>query len=445
MMYPPDKKKLLLQGQPDIPKNRKAFPLSASCFIFEKSVFIPLLAAAAMLFPPIRDFFRDAGWRWLYMLLFSLLFSYGLTPFCIRLAKGTGVLDVPDQRKSHPDATPLLGGIAVFVPFVTAIIINGIFAAEVWGLLAASGLLFGLGIADDIREIPAGVKLLAQILAASLVIISGTVLRVLPEHYDVIARAGNVFLTLFWIIGITNAMNFSDGMDGMAAGLGGLISLFLGLAAMQFHQFFLAWMAAAMMGSCLGFLPHNFRIRGNARIFMGDAGSTVIGFILASLAVYGEWGQDNSFVALTSPLLIFWILIFDMIYITISRIASGKVRNWKQWIEYVGKDHLHHRISDVLGSKKKSVLFIMLLTFCTGTGALVLQDSNMYIAFLLLVQASLTVILISILEIRGRTLAKQGEAVRNRNAGAYGSAFPAKESENADKAIQQELLHETSE
>ena len=204
-------------------------------------------------------------------------------------------------------------------------------------------------------------------------------------------------------------MNFFDGMDGLATGLGAIISLFLGVVAFQTTQPFLGWIAVAMMGSCLGFLPYNFRFKGRALIFLGDGGSTVIGFILACVAVYGNWSGTSPIVALSSPLLIFWVLIFDMAHITVDRIASGKVLNLKQWIEYVGKDHLHHRITYALGGQKKSVLFIYLMCCCLGASAILLRNARTIDALILLVQAMIIVMLITILEKRGRNLANRHE------------------------------------
>jgi UDP-GlcNAc:undecaprenyl-phosphate GlcNAc-1-phosphate transferase len=229
-------------------------------------------------------------------------------------------------------------------------------------------------------------------------------LRVIPNDFGIYAYWGNVLLTVLWIIGITNAMNFFDGMDGLAAGLGALIAFFLGIVAFQTDQPFIGWVAVAMMGSCIGFLPYNFRINGSATIFLGDAGSTVIGFILACVAVYGDWAEGNAVVALISPLLIFWILIFDMVHITVDRILTGKVLNFRQWIEYVGKDHLHHRLANVLGGNKKSVLFIYLLSLCLGFSAVALRNARVVDAVLLIIQASIMVILITFLERRGRML-----------------------------------------
>ncbi len=204
-----------------------------------------------------------------------------------------------------------------------------------------------------------------------------------------------------------NAMNFFDGMDGLSTGLGVIISFFLGVVAFLTAQPFLGWIAVAMMGSCLGFLPYNFRVKGNAFIFLGDAGSMVIGFILACLAVYGDWAEADPVLALASPLLIFWILIFDMVHITVDRILTGKVVNLQQWIEYVGRDHLHHRLAQILGGKKKSVLFIYLLSLCLGTSAVVLRNARLADTILLLIQASVIVILITILERRGRSLSNE--------------------------------------
>ncbi len=227
-------------------------------------------------------------------------------------------------------------------------------------------LLFTVGVVDDYREISAGIKLITQLICAVLVISCGIVLRVIPTDFGIFAQMGNALMTVFWIIGITNAMNFFDGMDGLAAGLGAMIAFFLGVVAFQTAQPFIGWIAVAMMGSCLGFLPFNFKVRGNAAIFLGDAGSTVIGFILACVAVYGDWAESDPIVALISPLLIFWILIFDMVHITVDRILTGKVLNFRQWIEYVGKDHLHHRLAQCSGEQQEKRRFYLFAQFMLG-------------------------------------------------------------------------------
>ncbi len=372
------------------------------------SVYLPVvLFCWVLIIPMVRRYFLDLGYRWLYMLLLSFAVSFCLTPVFGWLAKRLNIFDQPGSRKIHAAATPLLGGAAVFAAFLTAILINGIFSLKLLSILGASVLLFAVSLADDCKDISAGIKLLAQIVCSALVMGFGIVLKVVPDSLGAIAQVGNYLLTLFWIIGITNAMNFFDGMDGLASGLGAIISFFLGWVAFQTAQPFLGWIAVAMLGSCLGFLPYNFRRNGKALIFLGDGGSTVIGFILACVAVYGDWAEASPLVALASPVLIFWVLIFDMFHITVDRILTGKVLNLRQWIEYVGKDHLHHRIAYALGGQKKSVLFIYLLSFCLGASALLIRNARLFDAVLLLLQASIFVVLVTILERRGRTLAME--------------------------------------
>jgi UDP-GlcNAc:undecaprenyl-phosphate GlcNAc-1-phosphate transferase len=364
----------------------------------------PLVLTCVLLLPQVRAFFLTAGWRWAHLMLLSFGISFSLNPLFSKIAFNLNMVDSPDHRKLHKQATPLLGGAAVFTGFLAALLINGIFSLELGAILIASFVLFAVGVVDDYREISASVKLISQIICATLVISCGIVLRVIPASLGILAPIGNSLLTVLWIIGITNAMNFFDGMDGLAAGLGAMIAFFLGVVAFQTAQPFIGWIAVAMMGSCLGFLPFNFKFRGNATIFLGDAGSTLVGFVLACVAVYGDWAEGDPVVALISPLLIFWILIFDMVHITVDRILTGKVLNFRQWIEYVGKDHLHHRLASVLGSNKRSVCFIYLLSLCLGISAVALRNARVIDAILLILQAAIMVVLITFLERRGRRL-----------------------------------------
>ena len=364
-------------------------------------LFVPaVILAAVLLFPPTRRLLLNIGQRWLYITTLAFALSFCLTPFFRCLAFRWNALDMPASRKIHQEPTPLLGGAAVFVGFVASILINGIFTMRLLAILGASALVFGVSLMDDFKEMPAGLKLIVQILSTVIVMCFGVVLRVLPNTLGPLALIANAFLTVLWIVGITNAMNFFDGMDGLATGLGMILSFFLAVVAFQTDQAFLGWISVSMMSSCLGFLPYNFRVRKKASIFLGDGGSTFIGFLLACVAVYGDWSESNPIVALTSPLLIFWVLIFDMIHITVDRILKGKVLTFKQWIDYVGKDHLHHRIADVVGGPGKAVLFIYLLTITLGASAVVLRNARTIDALILLFQALIIVVLVTILERR---------------------------------------------
>jgi UDP-GlcNAc:undecaprenyl-phosphate GlcNAc-1-phosphate transferase len=368
-------------------------------------VYLPACVLTALLLtPPVRAWFATWGHRWVYIAATAFGLSFSLTPVVASVARRLRILDLPDPRKLHVQATPLLGGAAVFVGFIASLLSNAILAPELITLLSAAMILFVVGIFDDWREVPAGLKLMIQLVCTAMVMSAGIVLRVLPVAWGTWGWIGNLALTGMWIIGITNAMNFFDGMDGLAAGLGAIVALFLGIIAFQTDQPFLGWIAVAVLGSCLGFLPYNLRLNRSAFIFLGDAGSTVIGFVLACIAVYGDWAEGQPIVSLVSPVLIFWVLIFDMVHITCDRILTGKVKSFREWIEYVGKDHLHHRLADVLGSRRRAVFFIYLMSLCLGLSALILREAGIVDAMLLILQASILVALVTALERRGRAI-----------------------------------------
>ena len=358
-----------------------------------------LAVAGALISPPVRSVWLSSyGGRWAYILLLSGLISLGLTPLVGRLACWLEILDLPTARKVHTQPTPLLGGLAIFTGFGISILANSILDAQVIAIMLGATLLVAVSMADDTGGVPAGVKLLAHLAAAAIVIYSGVVLTLFPMSG--IGYAGNVILTLVWLLGITSAMNFFDGMDGLATGLSIITAGFLGLVAAQTFQPFLGWFAASIVGSCLGFLPFNFRFRRPAAIFLGDTGSTFLGFLLAALAVKGDWAEDN-FIDIAAPVLIFWVFIFDMTHITIARIASGRVHSFRQWIDYVGKDHLHHRLATLVGSQRLAVLLIFLLSIAMGLAAVALRNARPLEAGLLILQAAIFVVIVSILERAG--------------------------------------------
>jgi len=360
-----------------------------------------VLAILLLFLFPLQRWFAEAGGRWLYILLFSFLLAFLLVRPVRALAWTYGILDVPDSRKLHGQPTPLLGGVAVYLAFLVSLLANSILSPAVLGLLIAATGVMLVSLVDDARPLPAALKLAVLVLATLLIVYSGISLTLFPTR-TLWGQALNVLLTILWVVGITSAMNFLDGMDGLAAGLAALTAGFLGIIAYQSHQVFLGWVSAALLGSSLGFLPYNFRPGRRATIFLGDAGSHFLGFTLASLAVLGEWAE-NSIVDLAAPLLIFGVFTYDMIYITADRVASGRVRSLRQWIEYVGRDHLHHRLAEVLGRPEHAVLFIYAMSCALGLGAtLLLRTASSLSAVLLLVQAVVILLMVTILERRGR-------------------------------------------
>lgn len=367
---------------------------------------LAVLAVVALFLFPLQRWFAEAGLRWLYILLFSFLLSFLLVRPIRALARRQGILDHPDARKLHGEPTPLLGGLAIYVAFVVSLLANSILSSEVAWLLVAATVVLGMSLVDDVRPLPASLKLGAMLLMTAVLIASGVALTLFPTR-TLWGQALNWLLTILWVVGIANATNFLDGMDGLAAGLAAIAAFFLGIIAYQSQQVFLGWLAAALLGSALGFLPYNFRPGRRATIFLGDAGSNFLGFVLAALAVLGEWAADD-IVDLAAPLLIFGVFIYDMIYITADRVLAGRVRSVREWIEYVGRDHLHHRLEAVLGRREHAVLFIYGMSCALGVGATVLlRTASRLSAALLLLQAVVILVMVTILERRGRRLSTQ--------------------------------------
>jgi UDP-GlcNAc:undecaprenyl-phosphate GlcNAc-1-phosphate transferase len=358
------------------------------------------LGAIALTMPFVRNHFQLEGLRWLYVFLFAFLGTGALTPLMVWVGHRWNLVDTPADRKIHIIPTPRLGGLALYGGFIGSVLLNSIVPDWMVAILVAGSLLLIIGVIDDIRELPSSTKLIGQLAAAGIVIASGKVLTLFPS--GPLGDPANILLTFLWIVGITNAFNFFDGMDGLATGLAVLIAGFMGVVAFETNQPGLGWLAVAMMGASLGFLPYNFRGTKPAVIFLGDGGSTFIGFTLACLAVKGNWADSSPIVSFSNPLLIFGVLIYDMIHITVERAITGKVKSVKEWLDYVGKDHLHHRLERALGSRQASVAMICLFTICLGLAALALRHAGTMEAVLLLIQAGLIAAMITVLEISGR-------------------------------------------
>jgi UDP-GlcNAc:undecaprenyl-phosphate GlcNAc-1-phosphate transferase len=217
-----------------------------------------------------------------------------------------------------------------------------------------------------------------------------------------LASVLNIPLTVLWIVGLTNAMNFFDGIDGLATGLSIIIAGFLGIIAFKTGQSALGCLTLTLAGACMGFLPHNFRFRKSALIFLGDAGSTFLGFTLAGLAVLGEWSDTSHFVSLTAPVLIFGILIFDTLYVNISRIKNRQANNFFELLTCANKDHIHHRLLFMGFARKEAAFTIFTIATCLAVSALIIMDQDFIDALLGLLQAGLVLGVVVVLMLKGR-------------------------------------------
>ncbi|MBD3425632.1 MAG: undecaprenyl/decaprenyl-phosphate alpha-N-acetylglucosaminyl 1-phosphate transferase [Candidatus Omnitrophica bacterium] len=345
--------------------------------------------------------------------IFAFAGSVIFTWIAIRVARKFDIMDRPTERKVHSEPVPLLGGLAIYAACMLAILLNFHFSLALKGVVIASSIMLVSGLVDDINDLPAWMRLIIQLVCAVIVIMFGVRLNIIPDHLPFAVLLEGV-ITVIWIVGITNALNFLDGIDGLAAGLMVIASGTFFIIAYQTAQPYFAFLSAALAGSSLGFLLFNFN---PAKIFLGDAGSSFLGFMIASLAVMGEWAENKPIVALSIPLLILALLIFDMIYISVSRIAQGRVRTFREWIEYVGKDHLHHRLMWLGFTQRQTVFFIYLVSLVFSLGALALHKATTVQALLLLLQGIMILVIVTVLMLVSKDHIDKSRAYDHRSEG----------------------------
>ena len=263
---------------------------------------------------------------------------------------------------------PLLGGAAIFIGAVLALLAvalllpTSIFAPEVIGVLLASTIVAAVGLADDRYHLPAWVKLAGQFAGFIILIQFGIQVSLpVPEWL-------NLALTFIWLAGISNAINFLDNMDGLSAGVSAVASSFILLLAISNEQFLVAGLSAAILGATLGFLRYNFK---PARIFMGDAGSLFLGFLLAILGLQLKFPENSSFITWMVPVFILGLPIFDMTLVIVSRL-----RRRVNPFTTAGKDHLSHRLVNIGLSQREAVLSLYLLSGVFGMVALFITTAD---------------------------------------------------------------------
>ena len=359
-----------------------------------------LALVGLLLLVPIWGRDHAARLPWLYLVMLAFAVAFFATPMARMIAQRWRVLDMPAARKVHEVATPLLGGAAVYCGFAVTVLTSFDFSLQLKGVVVGATLVVGIGILDDLTDLPASLKLVGHIGAAAAAIAYGVVLNVTPRWVPGFVWI-NVLLSILWFVTVTNAVQFLDGMDGLAAGLGGIAGIFFSIAALQTEQRYLMYLSAALVGACLGFLPYNFR-PGRAQIFLGDSGATFIGFTLAGLAVMGEWSEGDPVIALLTPSLILGVPLFDIGFVGVARVVTGKVHSLHEWLAYTGRDHIHHRFEALGLTRKQSVLLIFFLASTLGLSAILLKDATPREAVLILVQAACVLAIVAVLEGVGR-------------------------------------------
>ena len=361
---------------------------------------IRLTFVGLLLLVPIWGRDHAARLPWLYLVMLACAVAFFAAPLVRGIAIRWRVLDMPAARKVHEVATPLLGGAAVYCGFAVTVLTSFDFSLQLKGVAVGATLVVAIGILDDLTDLPASLKLVGHIGAAGAAIAYGVVLNVAPTWVPAFVWV-NVLLTILWFVTVTNAVQFLDGMDGLAAGLGVIAGVFFSIAALQTDQRYLMYLSAALVGACLGFMPYNFR-PGRAQLFLGDSGATFIGFTLAGLAVMGEWAEGDPIIALLTPSLILGVPLFDIGFVGIARVVTGKVHSLHEWLAYTGRDHIHHRFEQLGLTRKQSVLLIFFLASTLGLSAILLKDATPREAVLILVQAACILAIVAVLEGVGR-------------------------------------------
>ncbi len=299
-----------------------------------------------------------------YLLVFLAGFIITLlcTPLVRIIAYKSGAVDMPEQRKIHKDPMPRLGGLAIYVGFMAAVLFFVESDPKVTGLLLGGTIILILGIFDDIKGISPQVKLLGQTAAALVVIAFGINIQFLSNPFDSLIFLGSLSIpfTILWIVGITNAVNLIDGLDGLASGISVIALCSFSYIAFVNEQFTVSLLTFLLASCILGFLRYNFY---PAVIFLGDSGSMFLGFNIAALAVYGLL-KGVTLIALIVPLMILGVPIFDTFFAIIRR------KREHQPIFKADKKHIHHRLLNRGLNHWQAVLIIYLLSMCFSASAL---------------------------------------------------------------------------
>lgn len=299
---------------------------------------------------------------YLLMAASALVIAIGSTPLVRCMALRFGILDSPDARKVHTTAVPLMGGVAIYAAFIAALLMWGerFYVKEIVGISVGATVVSLMGALDDSRGLSVYPKLLVQVAAAAILYLSGVQVRLFNGPPD-------IALTLVWVVGITNAFNLLDNMDGLSSGVATISAAFFTLLAAMSDQYLVGTLAAALCGACAGFLVYNWN---PARIFMGDTGSLFLGFLLAAVGIKLRFPMNSAGVTWLIPIFVLLLPIFDTTLVFLSRLRRGR-----NPLTSAGKDHLSHRLARVTGSQREAVLICYLIAGAAGLLAVFLTQA----------------------------------------------------------------------
>ncbi len=301
---------------------------------------------------------------YILILASALVIVMGSMPLVRRAAVRWGFIDQPSARKVHTQPTPRLGGAAIYVGCIAALLAlsDRFYVPQLVSILVGATLVSFLGIWDDRRGLRPLLKLLGQVAATGILIMSGIQVGFLRNPVL------NLGATMLWMVGITNALNLLDNMDGLSGGVATVACIFFLLLAAMSGQYLVGSLAAALLGACVGFLYYNLN---PATIFMGDTGSLFIGFVLAALGIKLRFPDNVAFVTWMIPVVVLGLPIFDTTLVVISRLRRGL-----NPLTTPGKDHVSHRLVLMGATKREAVLMLYLVCCALGVVAMFLTQAS---------------------------------------------------------------------
>lgn len=320
----------------------------------------------------------------------AFFICFAATPIVKSFAQRVGALDVPkDGRRMHTQPIPRLGGLAIFLGFILSVVLFAKITMEVQGILLGCVVIVIVGVIDDIVPLPALLKFFVQIIAALIAVYHGVFINVVtnPNLWSVVEFLPlgylSVPVTVLWIVAITNSVNLIDGLDGLAAGVSAISSFTMLIIAIVISDMNVAVIMAALAGACIGFLPYN---RNPAKIFMGDTGSLLLGFVLATVSIIGLF-KFYAIISFAVPFLVVGLPLFDTAFAFLRRLLSG--RNPMS----PDRGHFHHRLIDMGFSQKQAVAIAYAISGILGLSAVVITTNGEMRALIFIVAVSAAVVI----------------------------------------------------
>lgn len=309
---------------------------------------------------------------WLKVLLAvaaAFAVAFGSTPIVKSFAQKVGAMDNPGEaRRIHNHPIPRMGGMAIFLGFLVSVILFADITRPVQGILIGAVIIVATGAVDDIISLKYWVKLIAQVLAAVIAVAHGVTIEglmnpnIFADNETLVIGILSIPVTIIWIVGVTNAVNLIDGLDGLACGVSTISCVTMLVAALLVAEPNVAVILACLMGACIGFLPYNFN---PAKIFMGDTGALLLGYVLATVSILGLF-KFYAVMTFIVPILAMALPLFDTLFAIIRRLLKGQNPMTPD------RGHLHHRLIDHGLSQKQAVAVLYSLSAMLGLTAVVI-------------------------------------------------------------------------